>query len=197
MIVSRRDEKRTPRPGLADARKRAGLTQESLGDDIGVNKWTISQWETGGKAPALRNRFLLARALDISREELDRLIRGEPLFPVESPTEQKMTGGLLYIDGLYTQARAPTEDEPMPGNAGVAKRLDEKYQGRWLVLWSWWSQTFLAWPTWIGGSGKSLESSCPEHLERLMIEQEECAGIRPLFASMAVPANAGDTGSMA
>lgn len=71
------------------------------------------------------------------------------------------------------------EEEP-PGNAGIAKRLDEKYRGRWLVLWSWWSQTFLAWPTWIGASGCSLETADPQRLEQLMIAQEERLGVRPL-----------------
>lgn len=178
MVVTSQEGKRIPRPGLADARRRAGHTQRTLGAEVGVTGGTVSYWETGHKVPRARHRALLAHALDISREELDRLVRGEPLVPAASPERKKATGSLLFIDGQLTQDRTPAEDEPMPGNAGIAKRLDEKYQGRWLVLWSWWSQTFLAWPTWIGGRGQFLESADPEHLEQQMIAQEKCAGVR-------------------
>jgi DNA-binding XRE family transcriptional regulator len=86
----------TPRPGLAAARKRAGYNQESLGESIGVTKHTVSQWETGTHAPSPRNRLKLARALAISLEELDRLIRGEPLIPLSPPDQRLRTVIFVY-----------------------------------------------------------------------------------------------------
>jgi transcriptional regulator with XRE-family HTH domain len=73
----------TPRPGLAEARKRAGHTQATLAERIGVSKHTVSQWETGNNAPGPRYRLRLAPALSISLDELDRLIKGEPPAPAD------------------------------------------------------------------------------------------------------------------
>jgi DNA-binding XRE family transcriptional regulator len=69
------------RRGLAEARKRVGHTQATLADTVGVSKHTISEWETGNNTPNPRTRLRLAPALSISREDLDRLIKGEPLVP--------------------------------------------------------------------------------------------------------------------
>src|SRR4051794_3491599 len=69
----------TLRPGLADARKRAGFNQEAFAEEVGVTKHTISQWETGATGINSRRRPVIAAALGISLAELDRLIKGEPL----------------------------------------------------------------------------------------------------------------------
>jgi DNA-binding XRE family transcriptional regulator len=90
-----------PRPsarkGLADARKRVGHTQDSLSREIGVSKHTVSQWEIGNNTPSPRTRRKLAPVLSISLEELDRLIRGEPLIPVAPPdTEASAPVTFIY-----------------------------------------------------------------------------------------------------
>lgn len=69
------------RPGLADARKRAALSQEELGERVGVHEKTVSKWEQGKQGVHPDHRLPLARALQITLPELDRLIRGETLQP--------------------------------------------------------------------------------------------------------------------
>jgi DNA-binding XRE family transcriptional regulator len=69
------------RTGLAEARKRVGHTQATLAATVGVSKHTISEWETGNNTPNPRTRLRLAPALSLSRDDLDRLIKGEPLVP--------------------------------------------------------------------------------------------------------------------
>jgi transcriptional regulator with XRE-family HTH domain len=69
----------TSRPGLADARKRAGFNQEAFAEEVGVTKHTISQWETGATGINSRRRPAIAAALGISLAELDGLVKGEPL----------------------------------------------------------------------------------------------------------------------
>jgi hypothetical protein len=49
-----------------------------------------------------------------------------------------------------------------------------------MVMWSWHTQRFLAWPTWVGGGGEFLQSADSRKLEQLMIEQERRLGIGPL-----------------
>ena len=68
---------------------------------------------------------------------------------------------------------------PDPDKVEIARRLSDQYRGRWMVMWSWCSERFLAWPTWFGGGGEFLQSTDPHQLERLMVEQEQMLGIRP------------------
>jgi transcriptional regulator with XRE-family HTH domain len=82
-----------PRPGLAEARKRAGYDQQGLADEVGVTKHTVSQWETGGESPHPRRRVRLALALGVSMDELHRLLNGEPLVPV---TKQRIR--VVFLD---------------------------------------------------------------------------------------------------
>lgn len=69
------------RPGLADARRRAGFNQEAFAEEVGVTKHTVSQWETGATGINARRRPIIAAVLGISLGELDRLINGGPLNP--------------------------------------------------------------------------------------------------------------------
>jgi transcriptional regulator with XRE-family HTH domain len=69
----------TSRPGLADARRRAGFNQQTFADELGVTKHTVSQWETGATGINSRRRALIALLLGVSLTELDRLIKGGPL----------------------------------------------------------------------------------------------------------------------
>jgi DNA-binding XRE family transcriptional regulator len=106
----------TPRPGLAAARKRAGHNQHALADLVGVTKHTVSQWETGHNAPHPNHRRLIAYHLRISLEELDRLLRGEPLLPpAEPPTEpaprkQRRRVTFVYSDSRVGNAPGPSRD---------------------------------------------------------------------------------------
>lgn len=51
---------------IARQRRAVYLTQEQLAERIGVQQATISRWENGVSAPALRHRMPLAQALLIS-----------------------------------------------------------------------------------------------------------------------------------
>ncbi|MGI9001112.1 MAG: helix-turn-helix transcriptional regulator [Pseudonocardia sp.] len=64
----------TKRPGLSDARKAAGHTQESLAEALEVDRSTVVRWEAGETAPQPWLRPKLAHALDISRQALADLL---------------------------------------------------------------------------------------------------------------------------
>jgi transcriptional regulator with XRE-family HTH domain len=83
----------TPRPGLAEARKRAGYNQQALADEVGVTKHTVSQWETGVNEPSPLHRVALALSLNIPLDELHRLLQGEPLAP-----EPKQRIRVIFLD---------------------------------------------------------------------------------------------------
>ena len=55
---------------IAYYRERAGLSQQALGDKIGVSQVAIHKWETGQNKPRIEAVFRLANALDVTVSEL-------------------------------------------------------------------------------------------------------------------------------
>ena len=55
---------------IGTLRRREGLTQEALGEKLGVTNKTISRWENGNYLPDIEMLQLLAREFRISLEEL-------------------------------------------------------------------------------------------------------------------------------
>jgi transcriptional regulator with XRE-family HTH domain len=68
----------TKRVRLARARKAAGYTQESFAEALGVDRSTVARWEAGDHEPLPYLRPKMARLLDVSREELNELLRLRP-----------------------------------------------------------------------------------------------------------------------
>lgn len=61
---------------IAAARKAAGLTQEALGEKLGVSRQAVSKWESGASDPSTSNLLALARLYGVSAEELLREAAG-------------------------------------------------------------------------------------------------------------------------
>ncbi|WP_405611444.1 helix-turn-helix domain-containing protein [Streptomyces sp. NBC_01508] len=57
---------------IAAARRAAGLSQETLGHRIGVERRTIQRYEAGARDPRYSDLLLIARALDTPLAELVR-----------------------------------------------------------------------------------------------------------------------------
>ena len=55
---------------IGTVRKQRGLTQEQLGEKIGVTNKTISRWETGKYMPDIDKLQELSAVLDITVNEL-------------------------------------------------------------------------------------------------------------------------------
>lgn len=55
---------------IAFLRKQHGLTQEALGEKLGVTNKTVSRWETGNYMPDIEMLQLLSREFDVSINEL-------------------------------------------------------------------------------------------------------------------------------
>lgn len=75
---------------IAKLRREAGLTQEGLGEKLGVTNKTVSRWENGNYMPDIEMLQLLAREFRISLEELlagERLPdRGQEADPGKAST---------------------------------------------------------------------------------------------------------------
>ncbi|MBQ9079858.1 MAG: helix-turn-helix transcriptional regulator [Clostridia bacterium] len=61
---------------IAELRRRNGLTQEALGEKIGVTNKTISRWENGNYMPDIEMLQLLAQEFKVS---INELLSGERL----------------------------------------------------------------------------------------------------------------------
>ncbi len=55
---------------ILKSRKRNGLSQEQLGDKVGVTRQTISNWELGETTPNPEQLKSLSKSLSISKDEL-------------------------------------------------------------------------------------------------------------------------------
>lgn len=69
---------------IAALRRQTGLTQEALGEKIGVTNKTISRWENGNYMPDIEMLQLLAKEFDVS---IDELLAGEKLS-AEGPRQK-------------------------------------------------------------------------------------------------------------
>lgn len=79
--------RRPPRIFLAEWREARGLSQERLGDRLGVSKMTVSRWERNVASINVNVMSALAEALDIEPRDLfrhpdtpsaDALLRNQP-----------------------------------------------------------------------------------------------------------------------
>ncbi len=61
---------------IAELRHKNGLTQEELGEKLGVTNKTISRWETGNYMPSIEMLQLLSQEFNIS---INELLSGEVL----------------------------------------------------------------------------------------------------------------------
>jgi transcriptional regulator with XRE-family HTH domain len=57
---------------LAAARRKAGLSQEQLGDRVGVERRTVQRYESGERDPRFTDLLLLADALGVPLADLVR-----------------------------------------------------------------------------------------------------------------------------
>lgn len=65
---------------IASLRRQAGLTQENLGERLGVTNKTISRWENGNYMPDIEMLQLLARTFHVS---INELLAGEEIPDAE------------------------------------------------------------------------------------------------------------------
>ncbi|MCA1604606.1 MAG: helix-turn-helix domain-containing protein, partial [Acidobacteria bacterium] len=65
------------RHGLAQRRKAVGFTQESFAERLGVERSTVVRWEAGETEPLPETRPKMARALQVSIDQLAQLLSNE------------------------------------------------------------------------------------------------------------------------
>lgn len=104
---------------LAQARKKAGLTQEAVAEKLGVSRQTISKWETDETLPDIRQSKKLA---DLYQVRLDELVAFD--FEVQELTEmidrvsdevvEKVDWTAVWAQKYPILARYPQEMDTTP-----------------------------------------------------------------------------------
>lgn len=125
---------------IAELRRKKGLTQEKLGEKLGVTNKTISRWETGSYMPPVDTLLELSRVLDVS---LNELLCGERL------------------DKEEFRARSDENMAEAYRQSGFSLKEREKYwKGKWLrehiALMTVWAIVLLNAMIWIYFSGNTL-----------------------------------------
>lgn len=62
---------------LTELRKKRGLTQKELAEQIGIKQNSYSDWETGKNEPSLDNIIKLAKIFNVTTDYLLGVDRGE------------------------------------------------------------------------------------------------------------------------
>jgi len=120
----------TARERLAARRKLVGLSQEDLGEALGVHPQTVAAWEQGRATPRPWYRALLAQALRVDMEEVERLLAPEPGAGT-SRTAPVMSMATGWDEASAVRlADATTSDERVQVGVDAAVRLVHE----WLVV---------------------------------------------------------------
>lgn len=89
---------------ISENRKRKGLTQEQLGNILGVSNKTISRWENGNYMPDLSLLIPLSEALDIT---LNELLNGKYITEdkIMETTEKSLKNTINYSKNMLVQEK--------------------------------------------------------------------------------------------
>lgn len=80
---------------LIELRKTKGLSQEELGNELGVSRQTVSKWELGQSYPDFQKLVLLSDFFNIS---LDKLIKDIDLDDVRENNSDNEKVSKMYED---------------------------------------------------------------------------------------------------
>ena len=80
---------------LIELRKTKGLSQEELGNELGVSRQTVSKWELGQSYPDFQKLVLLSDFFNIS---LDKLIKDIDLDDVREKNSNNEKVSKMYED---------------------------------------------------------------------------------------------------
>ena len=104
---------------LAQARKKAGLTQEAVAEKLGVSRQTISKWETDETLPDIRQSKKLADLYQVTLDELvtfDLEVQEltEMIDRVSDEVVEKVDWTAVWAQKYPILARYPEEVETAP-----------------------------------------------------------------------------------
>jgi transcriptional regulator with XRE-family HTH domain len=104
---------------LAARRKAAGFSQEQLAERLGIDRSTVARWESGETEPQPWIRPRLARVLQVSLDQLDRLLARDRQAEAETGATERMSHALTHPGS--------TDLVTVAGLRSQVHHLDEQY----------------------------------------------------------------------
>ena len=101
-------------------RKKSGITQQRLGDELGVSNRAVSKWENGLAMPSVENIYRLSRIFGVPVDYF---------FSIESPdakASEPAPGAMKSLRMLYRIGRGPSSSHTM-GPERACRFLSEKH----------------------------------------------------------------------
>lgn len=116
---------------LAQARKKAGLTQEAVAEKLGVSRQTISKWETDETLPDIRQSKKLADLYQVTLDELvafDLEVQEltEMIDRVSDEVVEKVDWTAVWAQKYPILARYPQEMDTAPYAEALLAQLQRE-----------------------------------------------------------------------
>lgn len=106
---------------IQELRKQRGMSQESLGDALGVSRQAVSKWEGDNGIPELDTLIAMSRLFGVTVGQL---------LGVEEPIEQKSETANEADEGKEDQVETVLRRY-------VEQTTEKKNEGSWLSRWGW------------------------------------------------------------
>lgn len=115
---------------LAQARKKAGLTQEAVAEKLGVSRQTISKWETDETLPDIRQSKKLASLYHMTLDELvdfdiDVQELTEMINSISDEVTEKVDWTAVWAQKYPILARYPQEVDTAPYTEALRALLQQ------------------------------------------------------------------------
>lgn len=110
---------------IAEKRKENGLSQEALGEELGVSRQSVYKWESGSDLPEIEKLIAMSRLFGVT---IGWLLGVEEAPPTPEPAQPSDSGELTEqqlrmveeIVGRYIAARQPAKKRRWPWAAAAA-----------------------------------------------------------------------------
>ncbi len=105
-------------------RRKAGLSQEALAEELGVSRQAVSKWETGDAVPEIGKLVALAKSFGVTTDWL--LSEEEPEDKEESGQESTAENNYYYKESSAERFEK-TADDWMDRVPGIFKKMVRKF----------------------------------------------------------------------
>ena len=108
---------------IAQARKRAGLTQEQLAEQLSISPQAVSKWENGWNLPDLENLLHMAELLNLPYTSL--------IDDEESSEKFQYRDRLFQEENMFTRLKATAQAEGLTETYTALSYMRQKHLGQY------------------------------------------------------------------
>ena len=114
---------------ISTYRKQLGISQEALGERLGVSRQAVSKWETDAAAPDMANLIALAREFGVSGAELTETPEPETVWKVSDSSSSSGSPRISVVDSTVVSGTVSSVVSGTVSFAASAQSSQTKVQG--------------------------------------------------------------------